>query len=49
MVNIRLKLLIRDSFLDQWSSSIMRGFGKLGIHPNVGSSCGWLLIRSVGR
>jgi hypothetical protein len=26
----------------------MIGFGKLGLYPNVISSCGWLLIRSVG-
>jgi hypothetical protein len=49
MENIRLNLLMRVSFLDQWSSSLMRGFGKLGLCPNVVSSCGWWLIRNVGR
>jgi hypothetical protein len=49
MANIRLKLLTRGSSLVQWSSNLMRGFGKLGLRPNVVSSCGWWLIRNVGR
>lgn len=49
MVNIRLKLPMRGSFLDLCSSSHMRGFGKLGLRLNVVSSCGWRPLSNVGR
>jgi hypothetical protein len=40
---------MRGFFLDLCSSSHMRGFGKLGLHQSVVSSCGWLLLRNVGQ